>query len=251
MRSDYERHGFTVLEDALDALRIRTLRDVLDGWPGRDAAAGPYGILKNNIWREVPYVLRLIEDAGLAAAACDLLQTREVVLFQDNLVWKPSGGARIEWHQDFSYWPLDHPRGVTLWIAVDDADATNGCMHYAPGTHRIGECQPADFIAGTGQPRRHDLPPLDWEHREADAVAAQVASGQVLAHHPLVWHMSPANVAHRPRRAVTLTWIAPDVRWDPSHAPHPYNYALQPVPGTKVAGDAFPRFSAATVLDPS
>lgn len=250
-RAVYERDGYVVLEESLDLTLVHQLHRALDAWPGRDAATGTYGILKNNVWREVPDVARLIDDGALAAIACELLGAAEIVLFQDNLVWKPPGGARIEWHQDYSYWPLDRPAGVTLWIALDDADAANGCMHYLPGTHLMGERQPADFISGTGQPQRGDLPPLEWRAREPDAVAAAVRAGQVVAHHPLVWHMSPANASHRVRRALTLTWILPTATWDPDHAPHPYLYALRPAAGERVAGEMFPRFGAVRTSSPS
>ena len=134
-----------------------------------------------------------------------------------------------------------------MWIALDDADVDNGCLHYIPGTHHLGECRPADFIVGTRQPTRTGLPPLEWRARQHLAVAASVAAGELLAHHPLVWHMSPTNVSLRPRRALTLSWILPQVRWDPGHAPHPYNHQLDPAKGARVEGELFPRFGEAGV----
>ncbi len=221
---------------------VATLCGTLEQWAQSRGPAGDYGILQNNVWRTLPAFAALVERGGLAAVACHLLRVPEVVLFQDNLVWKPPGARPIEWHQDYSYWPLDAPSGVTLWLALDDADRTNGCMHYLPGTHRLGERQPADFIAGTNQPRSGDLPPLDWRARAAEAVVAPASAGALLAHHPLVWHMSPGNSSTRPRRAFTMTWVTPDVHWDPAHAPHPYLHALSPARGAPIAGEGFPRF---------
>src|SRR5690606_19353133 len=118
----------------------------------------------------------------------------EVILFQDVVVWKPpETSVPLAWHQDYSYWPLSAPAGLTAWLALDDAEPENGCLHYLPGTHLEGERQPADFVVGAGQPRREDLPPLDWERREHQAIAARVRAGDLLVHAPLVWHMSPAN----------------------------------------------------------
>lgn len=242
-RVRYHEQGFAVLERRLDEVTRSRLLDAVTTWATRADPPSPYGILKHNLWREQETVAQLLGDGWLAALAGGLLEVPEVVLFQDNLVWKPPGAGRIEWHQDYSYWPLDRPAGVTLWIALDDADAANGCLHYLPGTHRLGERQAADFIAGAGQPRRGTLPPLDWAAREHDAVAAVAAAGQILAHHPLVWHMSPPNVSVGPRRALTLTWITPAVRWAPDHAPHPYTHALVPTPGEPVRGELFPRFA--------
>lgn len=233
--------GYTELGTLLDASTVADLcaelgeRDDLQG--------GDYGILHNNAWQWHEGFARLVHDGRLAKLARDLLCVPEVILFQDNLVWKTPGTiGRLEWHQDYSYWPLSAPHGVTFWIALDDADPENGCMHFLPATHLLGERQPADFVRGAGQPPIPGLPPLDWERREHQAVAAPVRAGQALAHHPLVWHMSPANLSTRHRRAWTLTWIAGTVRWDIEHAPHPFNYQLNPKRGSRVEGECFPAF---------
>ena len=238
----FSEDGFAVLGAAIDRPTREAMRDALDAWLIERGERGPFGILRNNIRCEVDCVAEFVNSGQLAMAACELLGLPDVVLFQDNLVWKPRGAARIEWHQDYSYWPLDAPIGVTFWLALDDSDEANGCMHYIPGTHLLGERQPADFIRGSGQPSRAGLPPLQWAERRADVVSVPVKAGHLLAHHPLVWHMSPANETARQRRALTFSWIGSQVRWDPDHAPHPFNFLLGPTAGTAVRGELFPRF---------
>ena len=67
------------------------------------------------------------------------LGTRSLTLFQDNLIWKsPRGQQAISWHQDFAYWPLSAPMGITVWIALDDSDEDNGCVHVIPENHTLG-----------------------------------------------------------------------------------------------------------------
>lgn len=244
-RSDYRDRGFAVIGQALDFATRQSLCDAFEDLALAQAEPSPYGILQNNVRHELSSVAELIDLGGLATAATALIGSSEIVLFQDNLVWKPPGAGRIEWHQDYSYWPLDAPTGVTFWLAIDETDAENGCLHYIPGTHRLGERQPADFIVGTGQPARSELLPLDWADRDADAVGVSVRAGELLVHHPLVWHMSDTNASTRHRRALTFTWIGGDVRWDPGHAPHPFNHRLAPTPGTSVRGKLFPHFNSA------
>ena len=41
----------------------------------------------------------------------------------------------MSWHQDASYWPLSPSKTVTVWLAVDDADAGNGAMRVIPCCH--------------------------------------------------------------------------------------------------------------------
>jgi ectoine hydroxylase-related dioxygenase (phytanoyl-CoA dioxygenase family) len=172
-----------------------------------------------------------------------VLDVDEVVLFQDIFIGKPPGTAAVQWHQDYSYWPLDSWDGLTMWLALDHTDVDNGCLRYIPGTHQLGEKRPADFFVGTAQPVHNNLPPLLAEERAAQAVDAPVTAGSILVHHPLVWHMSPVNRSSRPRHAWSLTWLLPTVCWRPEHAPHPFGHQLQPVAGQPVRGRLFPRFA--------
>lgn len=243
--ASYGEQGFAAVGQVLDAATRQRLCDALDGHLPLQAETSPYGVLRNNVRCELNSIAELVDLSELAAAASALIGSADVVLFQDNLVWKSPGSRRIEWHQDFSYWPLDSPTGVTFWLALDDADAENGCLRYIPGTHHLGERQPADFITGTGQPARPGLPPLNWADREENAVDVSAAAGELLVHDPLVWHMSGANESTRHRRALTFSWIGGNVRWDPAHAPHPFNLRLAPSPGASVRGKLFPHFTAA------
>lgn len=239
-RRAYETRGFTELGPILDTTVVAELKQALDGWLGREPAKSAYGVLRNNVWARVPEFERALRASPLARLAAELTGEEGLVLFQDNVIWKPPGTVGpVEWHQDFAYWPLDRPRGVTLWIALDDATVENGCLHYVPGTHREGERAATDFIAGTNQPRRSDLPPLDPRGREV--VAMPIVAGSALAHDPLVWHTSPGNRTQGERRAWSLTLVSPSVRWDPDHAPHPFNWELRPAKGTALEGALFPR----------
>ncbi|MYI61652.1 MAG: phytanoyl-CoA dioxygenase family protein, partial [Gemmatimonadetes bacterium] len=61
------------------------------------------------------------------------------VLFQEMALLKPPRGREKPWHQDCAY--FNYPLGTTIigvWIALDHADANNGCLHILPGTHREG-----------------------------------------------------------------------------------------------------------------
>jgi ectoine hydroxylase-related dioxygenase (phytanoyl-CoA dioxygenase family) len=231
------------LERVLSDDDVEELREALWTWIGRAPVAERHGILRHNVWAAVPAFGRHVRSGRLAAIARELLGVASITLFQDNLIWKPPGTTEcVAWHQDYAYWPLGAPRGVTLWIPLDDADAESGCLRYIPGTHRLGERRATDFVAGTNQPQHGELPPLDAHQREGDAVSVPLPAGAALAHDPLVWHMSPGNRSARHRRAWSLSWIHAEVRWDPAHAPHPYNWRFDPRPGDAVQGESFPRF---------
>ncbi|MBL4849887.1 MAG: phytanoyl-CoA dioxygenase family protein [Planctomycetes bacterium] len=240
-RAAYEELGFVSLGVRFDTEAIETLRE--DLWTfARENERGDNGLLFNNLWRRLPHFAELIQSPALVRAVSDLIGEPEITLFQDNLVWKFPGSGQIDWHQDYSYQPLTATPGVSLWVSLDEADAESGCLHYIPGTHLLGERQPADFVVGSDQPPIPGLPPLDWQARAAQVVAAVARPGEVLAHHPLVWHMSPMNRTTRHRRALSINWVTPDARWNPSHSPHPFNHYLSPSEGSHLQGELFPRF---------
>lgn len=240
----YQRQGFVELGPILDSDEIDALRRELLANKAK-LTENSFGVLHHNLWKSLPGFSALIHDGRLAAFARSLLGKAEVLFFQDNLVWKPPGTkTRLEWHQDFSYWPLSEPDGVTMWLALDDVDEANGCLSFIPGTHLEGECRPAEFVRGSEQPQRQHLPPLDWARRQAEAVSLPVRAGSLVAHHPLVWHMSPGNPSDRQRRAFTSTWVTKNVRWDQEHAPHPYNLELNPRTGDRLGAGSLPGFEA-------
>ena len=246
-----QRMGLADLGVVLGADEVVSLRAELEERVrGDGVASNPCGLLRHNLWTRLPTFAALIADGRLSAAACGVLGLEEVVLFQDNLVWKPphTAGA-IHWHQDFAYWPLDRPDGVTLWLALDDTDRHNGCLGYLLGSHHGGECQATDFIDGANHPRHTHLPVFDAAGRSERAFWAEAPAGALLAHHPLVWHTSPPNGTDGDRRAWSVTFLSPDVCWDPGHAPHPVLYERKPRRGDRVTGDRWPRFRGAVRID--
>lgn len=241
------RDGFARLGPVLEREDVLVLREDLDRIAAEAALAeNPYGVLVHNVWRRATACARAIRSGRIAGIARSLLRAREVFFFQDLLISKtPGTPTDLKWHQDYSYWPLDPARGVIVWIALDDADLTNGCLRYVPGSHRRGELRPTPFGGAGAETERADLVPLDDATADREAVAVPVAVGEAIAHDPLVWHMSPINRTSRSRRAWSTTWIEPPARWRPEHAAHPYNWELKPAPGAPVEGEIFPRFTGA------
>lgn len=237
--------GFARLGPLLDDREVARLRAALDAHLPGGGARSDYGVLRHDLAGQVPAFGALLADGRLGAAAARALGLPAVRFFQDNLVWKPPGTpGRVRWHQDYAYWPLDRPAGITLWLALDRADAGNGALAYLPGSHLLGERQATDFVAGARQPLHPHLPPFDAEARAEAAVTVALPAGDLLAHHPLVWHSSPANPGPRHRRAWSLTFLHPDVRWDPDHAPHPAVLLHRPERGDPLPAPAYPLYSA-------
>lgn len=130
----------------------------------------------------------------------DLVGT-PIILFTDQALLKPPhvGSAKPP-HQDGAYFITEPADGlVTCWCALDDATIANGCMHYIPGSHRLG-LQDHTVIENTP----HKIPP---EFRAEAAVAVPVPAGSCIFHHGLTLHMSTPNRSDTWRRTMICHYI--------------------------------------------
>lgn len=178
---------------------------------------GGYACIVHDSWRKSSVLSGLVPKLG--ALACAALDVPELVLFHDHILVKPPHGDDMPWHQDFSYLPVDNSGGTTLWVALDDVDVANGCIYYLFGTHVHGERRAAWGLLDNDDPRA-EFPPMDIDPSE-EGLAAPTGAGCVNLHHGLVWHRSPRNQSDRARHTWALSFVVPEARWSPRHAPHP------------------------------
>jgi ectoine hydroxylase-related dioxygenase (phytanoyl-CoA dioxygenase family) len=213
---DFEARGAAALGRVLDDEQLAAVRAAFDAVLDL-GVEGPYARIVHDPWRKAPELAGVARHLG--RLTCAALGLPELVLFHDHLLFKPSGGVDMDWHQDFSYLPLDRPDGLTLWVALDDITPENGCLYYLFGSHVLGERRPSWGMTGEDDPRA-SLPPMDVAPDEP-GVAAVTGAGCAIAHHANLWHRSPANRSGRPRRSWALSFVSPAARWSPSHSPHP------------------------------
>ncbi len=130
------------------------------------------------------------------------------LLVVDQIFMKPPHyGSEKPWHQDNAYFQCSPANEVlTAWIALDDADEFNGCLHYIDGSHR--------------SPLLKHEPLANEPHNKTPAVeqidtqrisCAAVARGGVVFHHSQTLHTSPPNESDRWRRAHATHWSTADV----------------------------------------
>jgi ectoine hydroxylase-related dioxygenase (phytanoyl-CoA dioxygenase family) len=127
------------------------------------------------------------------------------ILFQDMALVKPAFiGSEKPWHQDnayFSVTPLTSVCGV--WIALDDADVANGCMHVLPGRHEHGA-----FIHHHGR----DCEIAEDKLPIREAVPVPIAAGGGMFFYGMLPHQTPPNTSPERRRAVQFHFRGADSR---------------------------------------
>ena len=139
----------------------------------------------------------------------------------------PETGTAQPWHQDSASWrdifPMDL---VTAWAAIDDATPDNGCLHFAPGTHRWGMmhgAQSAPFIA--------DLDSGKWP-----SVPAPLKSGSISFHHSLILHQSGANHSRLRRRGYAVHYMRASSWKDETVTDAPKMPPFKQVRGDSISG---------------
>lgn len=121
-------------------------------------------------------------------------------------------GLPSPWHQDNAYWCVDNANGLTIWIALDECDESNGCLTYFKGTHKIGLVPHKPSFAPGSSQMIEDEGLLTRYAKER--VAPSLKPGDVLVHHCLILHGSSANKSGKPRRGLTLQYIGKKSGYD-------------------------------------
>lgn len=204
-----------------------------------------------NMFKREPMYERLLHHPVIAGVACALLDTPRVRLWHDQIISKPPEENRhFHFHQDFYLWPLNEPRIVTCWLALDDATPENGCMHVVPGSHRdprFGlESYAAELAArAEAEAEGREIEETDRQkmaHEPADiGKPVELKAGECMFHHCLNFHATPANVTNRQRRAHVMIFMAEGVRTKLDQSP---NHVLIPGftvgDGEELVGEGFP-----------
>ena len=172
--TEYHDKGFVLLPTLLPESCREELKEALQQAKDSDFFDETgFGFLGQNAFRKLPAFAHALEQHPIAEYASRLLQSEEVLLFQDLIIWKPPCSKRpnipprkVEWHQDYSYWPLSAPKGVTIWIALDESTKENGAIIYISQSHLWGECRATLYTEQESYSEENELPSLDIHNGE-------------------------------------------------------------------------------------
>lgn len=214
----FEQFGFTVLEGLLSAAQVGEARAEVDRIVARpdeipnvrvigtrdpllpsydleDAETGADGrlaIRKLTGLRAMSPALAgyLIEFPALIDVL-HLLMGDRVELYRDALMFKSARvGQEKPWHQDAVYWPFRPMTLVSAMVALDRADAGNGCLQVIPGSHK--NVYAHQKVAAELQ--------LEIGSLAKKATYVELAPGDCLIFHSLLLHASEHNESSRDRR---------------------------------------------------
>ncbi len=216
----FRRDGFLAIPQLADAATVAKLSAVYDAMLRHEidvsATDNPLGMTTRQIMMPSAYHPIFRDNPARTEAreiAKALLGVDDPRPRFDMLIYKEPGQlATTPWHQDFSYStmptaatgskiPADEV--VQFWLALDDVDEENGCMHFVPGAYR----QPLleHYIAGGDADYSQRLLAIRDADQALDldkAVACPLKAGGATVHNYGTPHFTSGNrTSDRPRRA--------------------------------------------------
>ena len=115
----------------------------------------------------------------------------------------PKIGGAVNPHQDSTFLYTTPMNLVGFWIALEDADLENGCMWFAPGTHRDGVAGRMVRTTKDGALATTFTGEIPRTKPE-EFIATPVRKGSLVLIHGEVVHMSKANLSERSRNIYTF-----------------------------------------------
>lgn len=218
-KETFERDGYWISPKLLDDGQIERLREAHERIWGGDydgdglpmnhyrANSNPDALRKlDNGWWINDEVRRTVTDPLIGELTADLLQADEIRLWHDQVIYKPGVGDKVTavgnvgWHQDYGYWQCSSNSGmVTVWIALQDTDLTNGGMKTIVGSHKWGLIPDSNTFFNPNMEELRDKYAAGRDWVEEPCI---LKAGQASFHHGLTFHGSGANTTTEPRLSV-------------------------------------------------
>lgn len=193
-----------------EAIEVRTKFNALEAQVGKDVAQ--IGLLDRHTTE--PFIYALATHPKVLDAVKSVIGP-DFFLLATHFFCKYGEGASAEkfvaWHQDVTYWGLEPPQAVTVWLAIDDADEANGCMQIIPGSHK-GGIREHGTAEQTGNLLSINQEVSVTPEEEASAVSLELEAGWASLHDGCLIHGSLPNMSDRRRYGLTLRYIPTHVR---------------------------------------
>jgi ectoine hydroxylase-related dioxygenase (phytanoyl-CoA dioxygenase family) len=210
--AQFQRDGYVVLPDVMSEEELQPIEAafqlfITGGVPGmgRDFCdmSGPYDrkfedfALVNAMLprRYKPDIQNNLFERRAASVSRQLLGETATLDYDQFLAKRPNKpDALFTWHQDLGYWPTGAPDPLTATcsLALDDADAENGCLKVVPGSQK-GKLRPHRPLHGEDRNTSHvlsvDLTPDD------SVAELPLKRGDMTVHDEMIIHGSGGNIS--------------------------------------------------------
>ena len=188
-----------------DAAEVRRRLEEFEGRTG-----GPLqGDLRHKAHLLFPWLADLIRVAPMLDAVEDLYGPDLLCWSTNFFIKEARNPAFVSWHQDSTYWGLSKPDVVTAWVALTPSNLSNGAMAVIPGSHKLDQIPHRDTFHQHNLLTRGQEVAVDVDAKQA--VALDLAPGEMSLHHVRLVHGSPPNPSDDRRIGFAIRYIPTSV----------------------------------------
>jgi ectoine hydroxylase-related dioxygenase (phytanoyl-CoA dioxygenase family) len=220
--------------------RVRVMREALDDLIARNPGVRPEKLVSAHIEgdngegvRGSAAFLELARDAQIVSLVAGVLG-EDIILWGCHVFCKPPvDGYETPWHQDGHYWPIRPLATCTVWVALEDSKADNGCLRVIPGSHRERRLHDHLHEDRSDLTLNQRMAPGTFD--EATAVDVELAPGEMSLHDVYMIHGARPNTSARRRTGVALRYMPSSSLFDRGLRPVdgqsgvPVNFAQRPL----------------------
>ncbi len=209
--STYAQHGFVFPYDVMSEDEASAIRTDLEAAEADLAdRRAELTLLRAYPDRLLPSFDALIRHPRLIEAASQLLGP-DLMVWSGGLFLKEANSpSYVSWHQDLTYWGLDHAEEVTAWVALSPSTIESGCMRFVPGSHKQRLMPHVDSFAEHNLLTRGQEIAVDVD--ESEAVDVILQPGQASLHHGYLFHASGPNRTDYRRIGAAIRYIKPSMK---------------------------------------
>lgn len=206
-KRQYADDGYLVIENVLTAQELEALRRASESLQTERARIGgtdSLAVIHDVVFKGEAF-LQTATHPCMLAAVTDLIGPN-LQMQHCKLNWKPPtvGAGKVDWHQDFPYFPHTNFDLLAVMFVLDDATPANGCMRVVPGSHKRGQAETEYSCLLQG-------PEIDTaDYSPKPPVDLIVKAGGMSIHHCLALHCSYPNTTDTPRRGLVYQIRAAD-----------------------------------------
>ena len=225
----FNNNGFIIfdkflLEENIEILKNR-FKDLFDGkfentiepdeWNWKKNLSDPRATRQIcNVWKSDNLIRKIVCNKTIGLIASKLMGWQGARLVQDNILWKPSGGKTLGYHQDASYVDWIVPQTmITCWMSLDQTSQKIGTLEFVTGSHKWELSPPSVNFHSPDDYRRELINFAKDNNKKLKITYVEVPPGGASFHHGYTWHGSGINKTSLNRRAIVSHCIPSDAKF--------------------------------------
>ncbi len=206
----YDENGYLMVEDVVTPEQLNELRRITRDFLEKsrsvtesndiydlDDGHGPDTPRLTRIklpHKQHPFFWQVLQNSGVTEVLTDLLGPDTLLQTSKLNTKAPGGGAAVEWHQDWAFYPHTNDSMLAFGLMLEDVTPDNGPLMVIPGTHKgpILDHSANGVFAGA-------IDPDDPLFEKDKAVTLTGKAGSMTVHHARTLHGSSPNMSDRNR----------------------------------------------------